>query len=318
MKRCLIVTAIWLTVAGSIAIGVLAVPGCGRLFRRPAPSGTGQEPTLSLYSHKDNTSRQIKIEEYIQGVVAAEVDPNWPLEALKAQAIVARTFTLEKRDEGQAKKIHGTDACDDKDHFQAYEPSRINDMVRKAVQETRGMVIESAGKSIRAWFHANSGGKTASAEEGLNFTLEPAPYAAPVSDPMSLENAPPGQKSWTATFTAQEIKGAAAKIGKNITGISPVAIGKKGPSGRAVTISVAGLEISAPELRTALGPEKMKSTLLDSVTISGGKVVMKGRGWGHGVGMSQWGAEAMARAGRKAEDIVNFYYKGVKLSKKWE
>lgn len=318
MKKCLIGKAILLMLAGSMAIGILAVPGCGRLFRRPAPSGTGQEPTLSLYSHKDNTSRQIKIEEYVQGVVAAEIDPNWPLEALKAQAIVARTFTLEKRDEGQAKKIHGTDACDDKDHFQAYEPSRINDMVRKAVQETRGMVIQSAGKPIRAWFHANSGGKTATAEEGLNFTQEPAPYVASVSDPMSLENAPADQKSWTATFTAQEIRTAAAKLGKNVTSVSPVTIGKKGPSGRAVTIGVGGQEISAPELRTALGPERMKSTLLDSVTITGGKVAMRGRGWGHGVGMSQWGAEAMAGAGRKAEDIVNFYYKGVKIIKKWE
>lgn len=298
------------------AAALLVVPGCSRLFRRPAPSG--QEPTLSLYSHRDNTTRQVKLEEYLQGVVAAEVHPDWPLEALKAQAIVARTFTLEKRDEGQARKIHGTDACDDKDHFQAYDPARINDMVKRAVQETRGMVIESGGKPIRAWFHANSGGKTASAEEGLGFTQEPAPYVVPVNDPMSLENAPADQKSWTAEFTAQEIKAAAASLGKNIAAVNSVAIGKKGPSGRAVVITVGGQELPAPSLRTALGPERMKSTLLDSVTLSGGKVVMKGRGWGHGVGMSQWGAEAMAKAGRKAEDIVNFYYKGVQITKRWQ
>lgn len=296
----------------------ISTSGCSRLFRRPAPSpGTGKEPTLSLYSHKDGTTRKVGLEEYLQGVVAAEMIPTWPLEALKAQAIVARTFTLQKRDEGEARSLHGTDACDLPEHFQAYDPSRVNDMVKRAVQETRGLVIESDGKPIRAWFHSNSGGKTATAEEGLSFTKEPAPYAASVNDPTSLENAPADQKNWTATFTAQEIAAAAGKLGKNVSSVKSVSIGKKGPSGRALTVTVSGQEIPAPELRTALGPERMKSTLLDSVSVSGGKVVMKGRGWGHGVGMSQWGAEAMAKAGKKAEDIINFYYKGIQIRKMW-
>ncbi|MCR4397827.1 MAG: SpoIID/LytB domain-containing protein [Firmicutes bacterium] len=299
---------------------MVVAPGCSRLFRRPAPSpgAAGQEPTLNLYSHRDGTTRQVKIEDYVQGVVAAETLTDWPLEALKAQAVVARTFTLQKRDEGNVKKLHGTDACDDKDHFQAYDPGRINEAVRRAVQETRGLVIEYGGKPIRAWFHSNSGGKTATAQEGLNFTQEPAPYTAAVDDPYSLQNAPSDQKSWTATFTAQEIQSAASRLGKSIPNVRTASIGKKGPSGRALTLKFGDQELPAAELRTALGPEKMKSTLLDSVTVSGGRVLMKGRGWGHGVGMSQWGAEAMAKAGKKAEDIIAFYYKGVQIRKMWQ
>ncbi|NPV71540.1 MAG: SpoIID/LytB domain-containing protein [Firmicutes bacterium] len=305
------------TIAVIVTAVLASATGCSlRLFRRPAPAG--QEPTLTLFSHKDNTTKQIKLEEYIQGVVAAEIQPDWPMEALKAQAIVARTFTLQKRDEGTVRPIHGTDACDSKDHFQAYDPSRINENVKRAVQETRGMVILFGGKPIRAWFHSNSGGKTATAQEGLNFTQESAPYAVPVDDPMSLQNAPADQKSWTATFSAGDLSGAAAKLGKSVSGVKSASIGKKGPSGRALTIVINGQEFPAAELRTSLGPERMKSTLLDSVSVSGGKVVMKGRGWGHGVGMSQWGAEAMAKAGKKAEDIIKFYFKGVDLTKMWQ
>ena len=309
-----IILAVTLVVIALLAVAYGRMP---RPFGRPAP-GAGEEPTITLYLHSQNTTRQIKLEDYVQGVVAAEIDPKWPLEALKAQAIVARTFTLQKKDEGNARRLHGTDACDDKDHFQAYDPSRINDNVRWAVQETRGMVITSGGKPIRAWFHSNSGGKTATAEEGLGFTQEPTPYLTVVDDPMSLQDAPATEKSWTATFSVDEIRAAAAKMGKNVTSVTSVAIGRRGPSGRAMTIRIGNVELSAPELRTALGPERMKSTLLDSVALDGGRVVMKGKGWGHGVGLSQWGAEAMAKAGKKAEDIITFYYKGIRLERMWQ
>lgn len=301
---------------------MMAGTGCS-LFRRssekPAPGKVaGGEPTITLHLDEKGETRQLKLEDYVQGVVAAEMEPSWPLEALKSQAVVARTFTLQKMDEGRAKELHGTDACDNKDHFQAYDPSRINDNVKKAVQETRGMVLTYNGKPIRAFFHSNSGGKTSTAEEGLNFTKEPTPYLAVVDDPFSLKTAPPDEKSWSASFAASEVKAALTKLGKSVPGtVTSFQIGQRGPSGRAMTFSVNGIQVPAVDLRLSLGPDKLKSTLLDSVSMGGGSVTVKGKGWGHGVGLSQWGAMAMASEGKKYEDIVKYYYPKAVLTKMW-
>ncbi|MGB9867902.1 MAG: SpoIID/LytB domain-containing protein [Bacillota bacterium] len=306
-----------------LVLGALMGSGCPWApFKRtePGPQGksVGTEPTISLHLDATGQTRQLKLEEYILGVVAAEMDPSWPLEALKSQAIVARTFTLQKVDEGKARELHGTDACDNKDHFQAYDPSKVNDAVKRAVQETRGLVLTYDAKPIRAFFHSNSGGKTCTAEEGLNFTREPTPYLVPVDDPYSLQEAPQDKKAWTASFGTAEVRAALSKLGKEIGApIRSFVISKRGPSGRATSIAVNGVEVVAADLRTALGPDRLKSTLIDGVTLSSSGVKITGKGWGHGVGLSQWGAMAMAKAGKKAEQMVKFYYPKAALTRMW-
>ena len=95
-------------------------------------------------------------------------------------------------------------------------------------------------------------------------------------------------------------------------------IGETGDSGRAKTLLVNGSAVSAPSLRLQLGANAMKSTLLDSVSVEDGKVIMKGRGFGHGVGMSQWGAYGMAEEGATAEEIIRHYFQNIDIVRLWE
>jgi len=92
---------------------------------------------------------------------------------------------------------------------------------------------------------------------------------------------------------------------------------EKGESGRAVTLSVAGEEVSAANLRIALGSTKMRSTLLTELRTEDGNIIMSGRGYGHGVGMPQWGAYALAEDGMAGEDIATYYFDGLHVAKMW-
>ena len=95
-------------------------------------------------------------------------------------------------------------------------------------------------------------------------------------------------------------------------------IAEKGPSGRVIRFRVNDVEVSGPQLRLALDSTVMRSTFVEEIKISGNKVTMKGSGYGHGVGMCQWGARALAEKGRSAEEIVNYYYRNIKIVKLWD
>lgn len=293
--------------------------GCQQASRRPDASDKKleKEPVISLYINETGETKQIGIEEYLEGVVAAEMDPNWPDEALAAQAILARTFTMKKIEEGGV-KARGTDASTDVEEFQAYNPQRINDKVRQAVQRTRGEVVTYQGEYINAWFHADSGGKTAaSAVEGLEFRREPAPYIKSVEDP-GHDITTPENKSWTATFTKEQVQQAVREAAGNDPGpVNSIEVVKRGPSGRVTSIKVNDITLSGPALRLALGSEVMRSTLVDDIRLEQGQIVIQGKGYGHGVGMSQWGARALAEQGKKAEEIVQYFFKDVKIETRW-
>lgn len=301
----------WLMVIGVIIAVILAIVVRGRQM---GPKGAipSQEPTISVFFHQTGETKSMPLETYLEGVIAAEMDPNWPLAALEAQAIVARTFTLKKMEEGPIKGRNAQASTDPKE-FQAYDSSKVNDRVKQAVKNTRGQIITYGGKPIIAWFHASSGGKTASAVEGLGFKKENAPYAQTVTD---VQQEP--VHVWTATFTASEILDAARSVGLQADSLNSISISRKGASGRAETLSINGKEVSAPQFRLAIGDKKMRSTLIDSLRLEGGSVHMKGRGYGHGVGMSQWGAWLLAQRGKSAQDIVAYYFKGVRIQDSWE
>ncbi len=273
-----------------------------------------REPTLTLFDHETEEKKEIKMEEYIAGVVAAEMDPNWPVEALAAQAVIARTFTLgELQRKGGVRDLHQTDVCTSPEHFQAYDASRVNERVKRAVEMTRGKVITYRGNLVRAWFHSHSGGITSVPEEGLGLGDVDAPYLKVMRD-IDL----PHEARWTASFTREEIIEAASEVGVSLQDVKSVRLGEKGPSGRIRTLIIDGKSIPAPEFRVAIGSKKMRSTLVEEVRIEGGAVIMKGRGFGHGVGMPQWSAKTMAEQGKSPEDIIKFYYKGVAIEDRWK
>ncbi|MGI5899382.1 MAG: SpoIID/LytB domain-containing protein [Christensenellales bacterium] len=277
-----------------------------------------EEPQLKVYVVASGQVEDMAMEEYLEGVLAGEMHNDWPLEALKAQAIIARTFAvkfLEDKGEGGS-KYEGADISTDVEEAQAYDAEGVNESIIQAIEETRGMVITHENEPIYAWFHSHAGGKTALAVEGLEYEGGEQPYIKVVESDES-QDAPEETREWTATFTGQEITGAAAALGIEITDPSSIKIGATGESGRVTTFECAGVSIPAASFRVKLGAEKMRSTLIDQVSAEGGNVTFSGKGFGHGVGMSQWGAYEMANSGKTAEEIIQHYYSDVKIENFW-
>jgi stage II sporulation protein D len=277
----------------------------------------GQEPVLKVYIAERGTVVTLPFEEYIQGVVAAEMNPEWPVEALAAQAIIARTFTLQKIAERGGVPERNAHASSDIKEFQAYNPVEISANVRAAVEETRGQVIVRDGEFIQAWFHAYGGGQTAQADEGLNAKENPG-YIHIVPSP-GTEIIPPEERDWQESFPLSRIR----EVVREVTGTDPgeiesASIAERGPSGRAVLLSINDVEVNAPEFRLTLGSTEMRSTLLSRFEVEGSQLVMEGSGYGHGVGMCQWGARALAEQGDDPREIVEYFYRDVELAQIWE
>ncbi|MEG6586173.1 SpoIID/LytB domain-containing protein [Dendrosporobacter sp. 1207_IL3150] len=315
-RKILIMLSVLLTL-------MLVLTACSNQQKKPDQSappqkqaGQGAEPNITVYMHETGEKKTMKMEEYIAGVVAGEMKSEWPVEALAAQAIIARTFTIQAMEEKGGVPERGTQASTDIKEFQAYNAKEINDNVKKAVQMTRGMVITYNGKPAQTWFHASAGGKTATAKEGLDYKKEEPPYIQSVQSPDDL--APDDVKSWKASFSKKQVMDVLAKQGKQVNSIDSIEIGQKGPSGRATMLVInKNIQVSGPEMRIGLGSTELKSMLLDSVTVEGDKVIFAGKGYGHGVGMSQWGANKLAAMGKKPEEIVGHYFKGVTIEKRW-
>ena len=286
-------------------------------------------PLLRVYVTEQEAVERMDVETYVQGVLAGEMKNTWPLEALKAQAILARTFVLKFVEEKES-KYQGADVSTDIEEAQAYDAAAVNQRIRQAVEETRGLVLNAGGTLPYAWFHAHSGGMTELAKAGLNWEREEPPYtqatesrepetvsdAADAADATALRQA----QAWEASFPLTEFAAACRKQGVTISDQSSLtlAITERGESGRAVTIEANGTPVNAAELRLALGSTKMRSTLLTSLKVEEGQVRMAGKGYGHGVGMSQWGAYQMAEEGKSAEEIAAHYFRGVSVTRLWE
>jgi stage II sporulation protein D len=278
---------------------------------------TSADITLKVYDIKAKEIKEMGLNDYLSGVLAGEVQADWPIEALKAQAIIARTFLFQFLTENNASSVNPqADISTDPKESQAFDEAGVNDNIRSAVLGTDGMVIAYDGQFIRAWFHSCSGGVTADAVEGLNFKDGNPPYIQSVPSDESL--APKDEQAWQGTFTSDDISAALSKVG---TGgekeISDFKIGKKGPTGRAETFVINGQDVPAPDFRVAMDPMKFRSTLITELNWDGSKLTVKGKGYGHGVGMSQWGALAMAKAGKKAEEIVQYYFKDISIVNLW-
>lgn len=272
-------------------------------------------PQIKVYDAAAEIIRDMDLEEYLCGVLAGEMKNDWPMEALKAQAILARTYTL-KFIGTKDSKYEGADISTDVSEAQAYNAEAVNDRIREAVQSTRGMVMSDDGELPHAWFHAHSGGMTELPSAALDYADGDPDYLKPVRVRES-DKAPEDVKRWTATFTVQQIEQACEDAGVTVGDVTSVVIGKKGESGRAKELIINGKAVSAPTLRLKLDASKLKSTLISEITVSGDEVTFIGSGFGHGVGMSQWGAYALAEQGEDAEDIVETFFDDVDIVKAW-
>jgi len=307
-----------------LCIALIVSSGCRRRKEAeppPLPEALkeyqGREPRLKVYQHESGAVTEMDFEDYIAGVVAAEMDPQWPESALGAQAIIARTFTLQKIKENGGLPDRNAHASTDFKEFQAYSAARINERVRKAVEKTRGKVALYEGDYIKGWFHAYAGPRTALPDEGLEYKGENPPYIQIVDSPAE-KIIPAEEKNWSASFSPAQVQAAVQEAGGEDPGpVQSAEISEKGPSGRATKIKINEVEVSAPSLRLALGSTEMRSTFIEEIELGEGGLYMAGTGYGHGVGMCQWGARALAEEGQSPDEIVNYFYRDITLAKAW-
>lgn len=279
------------------------------------------EPEISVYFHETKKTERMSIEEYLLGVVAGEMRPDWPVEAYAAQAIVARTFTMDFIATGGTKEEHNTDISTDETEAQAYNADAITPEIRRAVRETKGEVMTYRGRYVKGWFSASCGGQTALAKDGLAYKEREPAYMRSVSCP-EAEVIPESELFWTEKFSHQEIGQALSKLGKAIGAVSRIAVAERSKeSHRATRLKFTGADgeatVAGADFRIAIDPQKMRSIWLTEINHEADGITLEGRGFGHGVGLCQWGAHALAKAGKKPKEIIKHYYPQVKVMKLW-
>ena len=244
------------------------------------------------------------LEGYLRGVVPAEVYAEWPAAALQAQAIAARTYALAMMGErkGRPFDVHATV------NDQAYGGlDKEDERSDAAVAATAGEVLKYRGRTFTAYYHAVCGGSTADARQVFDDPAQPLR-----GSPCGYCDKAPRCK-WTKKISRTKV---AAKLKeKKIKAITLQGIGLDGRVSQATIVRAAGGSrvMAGTIFRSALG---LNSTRF-SVKADGASFIFEGRGWGHGVGLCQWGAEGMARTGKKAPAILDRYYPGAKLVKEY-
>ncbi|MER3461242.1 MAG: cell division protein [candidate division GAL15 bacterium] len=249
---------------------------------------------------------EVELEAYLYGVLKMEINPAWPAEAVKAQAVAARTLAVANL--GRFAR-EGYDIRDTTD-FQVYGGVTFEDpRATAAVDATRGLVMTYRGQPILAVYHADSGGRTESSE---NVWGQAYPYLRGVEDPYSAGSP---YERWSYSVSANQLEESLRRGGVAVRGLRAVEVAEVSESGRALRVRLVGmegLEISGHRLRMLVGPDVLRSTLF-WVRTEGGMVTFEGRGWGHGVGLSQWGARGMALRGFDFVRILQHYYTGVQV-----
>ena len=249
------------------------------------------------------------VEEYLRGVVPEEMSPSYHAEALKAQAVAARSFTLKNRSRHESE---GYDLCTT-NHCQFFGGiDSVNHITDKIIYETRGEVLLSNGQIADTNFHTDSGGMTESVTEV---------WGGYASHLQAVEELEKHTQHWTKEFSVADFLSKFGGSFGNLKEIklSPLKVGKsaadRSTSGRVKSVQIIGskktLQLTGNELRSKFS---LPSTLFD-MKISGGKVIFEGYGFGHGVGMSQNGANAYAKHGWDYKKILLHYYRGTKLKK---
>ena len=243
---------------------------------------------------------QVDLEDYLYSVVGAEAIPSWPQEALKAQAVAARSYALYKRSKS-SNQLYDLDTTTKTQVYKGLGSEYLS--THQAVKATKGQVMTYNDRVILAVFHSSSGGHTENVEDVWS---SPLPYLRGVVDYDYV--APVFQ--WSKIFSARELGSRIGGVGK-VRAMLPE---QTTPHGRIVTMKVVGdrgtKRVSGAQLRKALG---LRSTLFRASSADGGFQVY-GRGFGHGIGLSQWGAYSLAQQGINYQQILSHYYRNAILA----
>lgn len=276
----------------------------------PAPGKADTAVQVAVYREKQKKVETLPVEEYVTGVVASEMNASFEIEALKAQALAARTFVVQRMLSGGKKNnADVTDTVKDqvykgKDELKKQWGNNYENNLKKieeAVSKTAGQVLTYDGKPISASFFSTSNGRT---ENAADYWGNDYPYLKSVDSPW--DQASPKFTS-EQTFTVVDFQ---KRLGVKVLADGKVGNIKDLTEGKRVKdVAFQGKTLTGKEVREKLDLRSSDFTWKQQ----GDKIIVTTKGFGHGVGMSQYGANGMAAEGKKYTDIVAHYYKGVEI-----
>ena len=283
----------------------------------PETAAVHHDRDVTLTIQDGDTTEQMTLERYLTGVVRGEMPASFEMEALRAQAAAERSYVYYQLAAGRKDAHPDADFCTDHTCCSAYLSETAarekwggdfapwNTRVEQAVSDTDGQVVLYIGRPILAVFHSSSAGRTAAAGDVWSGDL---PYLVSVDSPEGEETVPNYYS--TVTFTAAEAKEKllAAHPELKLSGTPDRWFGAaaENGSGRVETVSVGGTDIEGTELRRIFG---LRSACF-TVAADSESVTFRVTGYGHGVGMSQYGANQLAREGKTWQEILEWYYTG--------
>jgi stage II sporulation protein D len=243
---------------------------------------------------------ELPLEEYVESVVVSEVGTNWDLEALKAQAVISRTYAIYRKKQSVNTRFDLTSSV----LHQVYKGSNPPIQIAYAVRETAGEILTYEGKPIEALYHSTSGGRTENPEDVFGKSY---PYLRSVESNCELSP----YWVWERKIPKEEIEKALS-----IKGIKDMKITSLTSTGRAKELTAESESgqtvIKATEFRKLLGWSRLPSTNF-SMRPNGASITFEGKGYGHGVGLCQWSSLQMAREGKNYREILSFFYPGTEI-----
>lgn len=272
-------------------------------------NGRDYPATIEVVRSGDGVAviNELPLEEYVVGVVRAEAVETWPLEMLRAQAVVARTYAAYHRLIGAARPFHILASTAHQQYAGRVPPGSP---IWAAVRDTAGQVLLWEGEVFPAFYHTESGGYTE--DPRSVFAARNMPGLQPVRCTFSAAAGSP-HFYWSLDLRLRDLSDTLRRHGIEVGRVLAIEITERTPSLRAAMLNVRGdlasIALRGNDFRRMLGYDTVKSTLF-AVALDGEWARFSGRGYGHGVGMCQWGAKGMAEQGYSARQILEFFYPG--------
>jgi len=276
--------------------------------------GRSYRGTVIVKSQKKKLDviNELDVEEYLFGVLPAEVSPKWPKESLKAQAVVSRTYVLKNLGR-YASKGYDLTACEASQVYAG--ASSEKPQTTSAVLETEGEVLTYRKGFASVYFHADAAGHTENPAYVWGSKKVPR-YLKGVREPPMAKTP---YSNWKAKITRDEIIRILRKKGYSFKRLKRISSKGKTRSGRVKEFVIhtekGRLKIASNKFRNMFGTSRLRSTKITRIENKRRAVVFHGSGWGHGIGLSQWGAKSLAEKGWNYRKILNFYFPGTRLKK---
>lgn len=243
---------------------------------------------------------ELPLEDYVKDVVAVEVGPDWETEALKAQAVISRTYALYQKMRNGNSIYHIASSV----LHQLYKGNNHDAKAANAVSATKGEILTFDNQPIAAFFHSTSGGSTENPEDVFGRSY---PYLKAIGTNSDLSP----YSAWEKRIPISEIERAL-----NITQIKEILINSYTSTNRVknlkITTNYGTTTVNATDLRKLLGWSRLPSTNF-RITHDGDFIIFEGKGYGHGVGLCQWSSLQMAREGKSYREILSFFYPGTTI-----